>query len=75
MEPNLLGRLLGKTKTVQRLVALDALLNDAHYNAYRARFHSLQPKTAQFFIDRHREIIDTFNYNKFWWMAKRKYAV
>ena len=75
MEPNLLGRLLGKTKTIQRLVALDGLLQDAHYNAFRARFHSLQPKTAQFFIERHQDKIDTFNHNKFWWMRKRKYKV
>lgn len=75
MEPTLLGKLLARTQTVQRLVGLDQLLTDAHYNAYLARFHSLQPKTAQFFIDRHREKIDTFNHNKFFWMRKRPYEV
>lgn len=75
MEPTLLGKLLAKTKTVQRLVGLDALLNDAHYNKVRAKMHSLQPKTAAFFIGRHRELIDTFNHNKFWWMRRRKYEV
>lgn len=75
MDPTLLGNLLAKTKTVQRLVGLDQLLSDAKCAADRARFHSLQPKTAQFFIDRHRDKIDTFNHNKFFWMHKRHYEV
>lgn len=75
MEPNLFGRLLAKTKTVQRLVALDERLTNAHYYKQRAKMHSLQPKTAQYFIERHREAIDSFNRTKFWCMKRRKYEV
>jgi hypothetical protein len=75
MEPTLLGKLLAKTQTVQRLVALDDLLRDAQWFAGRARRHSLQKATHEMLVGKHRDAIDAFNHNKFFWMRKRPYEV
>lgn len=75
MEPTLLGKLLARTQTVQRLAALDSYLAEAHYFAVRARIHSLQKATHELLVRKHRECIDTFNHNKFFWMRKRPYEV